>query len=285
MAPAPVPDDPFTKELCDLLARVEVARPCLDRYYPNSNRDKCADYIGLFLKLDETVTKKMKAQFWFRFADSMDKKHCSLTLLKIMTFVSQNRSWGHGKFIKREDLEKSKHLADDSFTLRCDIAVISEFRTEEISWPKFVSVPHPTWTGTWLISSLQAGHSGGIIASNIVLRLANMMMWQVIKEEREGYSNIASGKGADMVFKVADKTFAAHRWPLKILNPVRAALLTALWARPCGGRTRFRRGSASQAATRSSNAVSRESNVVLQMWRATPHCSIRAGGGSATTGA
>lgn len=36
----------------------------------------------------------------------------------------------------------------------------------------------------------KAGHSGGNISSIIYLRLANMLMWQAIKEERDGYSNI-----------------------------------------------------------------------------------------------
>ena len=49
------------------------------------------------------------------------------------------------------------------------------------------------FTGPWkhkkrLIS--KAGHSGGNISSIMHLGLANMLMWQAIKEERDGYSNI-----------------------------------------------------------------------------------------------
>ena len=36
----------------------------------------------------------------------------------------------------------------------------------------------------------KAGHSGGNISSIMHLGLANMLMWQAIKEERDGYSNI-----------------------------------------------------------------------------------------------
>ena len=36
----------------------------------------------------------------------------------------------------------------------------------------------------------KAGHSGGNISSSMHLGLANMLMWQAIKEERDGYSNI-----------------------------------------------------------------------------------------------
>ncbi|GJN20692.1 hypothetical protein PR202_gb08096 [Eleusine coracana subsp. coracana] len=43
--------------------------------------------------------------------------------------------WGQRKFIKREDLEKSKHLQDDSFAIRCDDDDIPEDTA-----PTFVSV-------------------------------------------------------------------------------------------------------------------------------------------------
>ena len=36
----------------------------------------------------------------------------------------------------------------------------------------------------------KAGHSGGNISSIMHLGLANMLIWQAIKEERDGYSNI-----------------------------------------------------------------------------------------------
>ena len=36
----------------------------------------------------------------------------------------------------------------------------------------------------------KAGHSVGNISSIMHLGLANMLMWQAIKEERDGYSNI-----------------------------------------------------------------------------------------------
>ena len=39
-------------------------------------------------------------------------------------------------------------------------------------------------------SKCLAGHSGDNISSIMHLRLANMLMWQAIKEERDGYSNI-----------------------------------------------------------------------------------------------
>ncbi|XP_047051438.1 BTB/POZ and MATH domain-containing protein 1-like [Lolium rigidum] len=146
-------------------------------YFPNGDRSDSADYISLFLLLDnQDVSKEVKAQSIFRFVDTVttDEKHPSLTSLAVNTFGSKNRSWGISKFIKREDLHRSEHLVDDSFTIRCDIAVISEIPVEA---PKFVSVP----------SSDLNEHLGDLLTT---------------------------AKGADVVFEVAGETFAAHRWLL-----------------------------------------------------------------------
>ena len=55
-----------------------------------------------------------------------------------------NGMLGCDQFIKHTDLEKSKHLMDDSLTVRCDIVVINGFHAEE-SAPAvpmaFVTVP------------------------------------------------------------------------------------------------------------------------------------------------
>jgi speckle-type POZ protein len=145
-------------------------------YYPNGANSDCADHISLFLLLDKTVTETVKAQFKFRFVDSGEEHH-PLSLLKVDTFDSQHHSWGQKKFVKRECLEKSKHLIEDSFTVRCDIAVIKEIQAEEMPRPEFVSVP----------------------PSNLSHHLRNLL---------------TTGEGADVVFEVAGETFAAHRWLL-----------------------------------------------------------------------
>jgi speckle-type POZ protein len=111
------------------------------RYYPNGNNSDNADCISLFLKLDETVAKEVKTRSKISFVDNSTEEHPSLASSKIDTFDHQNHFWGRRKFIKREDLEKSKHLVDDSFTVRCDLAVINEIPDDEIPAPKFVSVP------------------------------------------------------------------------------------------------------------------------------------------------
>ncbi|KAF2913673.1 hypothetical protein DAI22_10g103600 [Oryza sativa Japonica Group] len=89
------------------------------RYYPNGDIAMFADYISFHLMLDENATStkgvKVKAQFQICFADQL---------------------------IKRDEFEKSDDLRDDSFTIRCDIAVVGEIRTErttEIATETFVT--------------------------------------------------------------------------------------------------------------------------------------------------
>ena len=41
-----------------------------------------------------------------------------------------------------------------------------------------------------IFTTSKAGHSGSNISSIMHLGLANMLIWQAIKEERDGYSNI-----------------------------------------------------------------------------------------------
>jgi speckle-type POZ protein len=128
--------------------------------------------------LDQTVAKEVKTKSRIRFVDSTEE-HPSLTSSNVESFHGQHRysCWGRSKFIKRVDFEKSKHLVDDSFTVRCDLAVINQIRSEEMPAPKFVSVP----------------------PSDLNQHLGDLL---------------ATGKGADVVFEIAGQTFAAHRWLL-----------------------------------------------------------------------
>jgi len=158
------------------------------RYYPNGDDQEAKDYISLFVKLDESVTNAVTAQFKFRFIGDVGKE--ALTLGGLRNFDS-HRCWGYAEFIKREDLEKSKHLQDDSFAVRCDVVVTGEFRAEEApvaTTPASVSVP----------------------SSDLHKHLGDLLHLE---------------KGADVVFDVAGQTFAAHRCVLAARSPVFSAEL------------------------------------------------------------
>ncbi|CAN6299347.1 unnamed protein product [Urochloa humidicola] len=66
----------------------------------------------------------------------------------------------YDKFFKRLDLEKSEHLKDESFAVRCDIGIINQFRIKEETTPINLRLdspfrhapapgrrPHPYWKG------------------------------------------------------------------------------------------------------------------------------------------
>ncbi|KAM0920267.1 hypothetical protein ACQ4PT_007634 [Festuca glaucescens] len=158
-------------------------------YHPNGNNSAHADYISLFVILDDTVTTAVKAQHKFRFADEVKEKDQapSLTSETIYNYTSQN-GWGTSTFIKRAELEKSNHLKDDSFTIRCDIVVIQEYRAEDFTPTAFVSVA----------------------PSDLYQHLGDLLKTE---------------KGADVVFEVGGETFAAHRCVLAARSPVFSAEL------------------------------------------------------------
>jgi speckle-type POZ protein len=64
------------------------------RYYPNGcHSNDSADYISLFLKLDETIAKEVKTRSKISFVDSTEE-HPSLTSLRIDTFDRKINIWG-----------------------------------------------------------------------------------------------------------------------------------------------------------------------------------------------
>ncbi|EMS64230.1 BTB/POZ and MATH domain-containing protein 1 [Triticum urartu] len=159
-------------------------------YHPNGSKPEYADYISLFLVLDDNVTTAVKAQRRFSFADEVTNQAPSLVSTTVHSYSSQ-QSWGYKTFIKRADLEKSEHLKDDSFTIRCDIVVISDYRAEDLPQetpPAFVTVA----------------------PSDLHRHLGNLFKTE---------------KGADVVFEVGGNTFAAHRCVLAARSPVFSAEL------------------------------------------------------------
>ncbi|CAL4925036.1 unnamed protein product [Urochloa decumbens] len=71
------------------------------RYYPNGSSSQDADYISLFVALDETVTKAVKAQLQFRFIDDVDveeEEMPSLTSEEVNTFEGSTEKGAHVVF-------------------------------------------------------------------------------------------------------------------------------------------------------------------------------------------
>ncbi|KAM3354592.1 hypothetical protein ACQJBY_025355 [Aegilops geniculata] len=159
-------------------------------YYPNGYKPEHADYISLFLFLDVNVDTAVKAQQKISFAGEVTGQAPSLASASVNNYTCV-QGWGSDMFIKRADLEKSAHLKDDSFTVRCDIIVIGDYRAEdtpEETPPTFVSVA----------------------PSDLHQHLGDLLKTE---------------KGADVVFEVGGHTFAAHRCVLAARSPVFSAEL------------------------------------------------------------
>jgi speckle-type POZ protein len=93
---------------------------------------------------------------------------------------SMHNSWGFREFIKRVDLEESEHLKDDSFTVRIDVTIMSEFYAQET--PSILVPPSD--------------------------------MHQHFRDL------LSSKAGVDVEFLVGGETFSAHRSVLAARSPV-----------------------------------------------------------------
>jgi speckle-type POZ protein len=158
------------------------------RYYPNGSTSEVKDYISLFLYLHGSVAKPVKAQFDFRFVGDMAEQPLALGGPHNFTEYC-----GYPKFIKKKDLEESKHLWDNSFAIRCDVVVFTnEFHVEE--------APEATAAAARI----------SVPPSDLHQHLGSLLLTE---------------KGADVVFDVAGETFAAHRCVLAARSPVFSAEL------------------------------------------------------------
>ncbi|CAL4916799.1 unnamed protein product [Urochloa decumbens] len=155
------------------------------RYYPNGITELSKDYISFFLVLDQSVTKEVTVQYRIRFSDQAEQT--PLASEEVTTFQSYSTSWRYSMFSKREDLEKSEHLKDDSFTIRCDIVIINNVYAKEIAeeatTPAFVSVP----------------------PSDLSVHFGDLLLTE---------------SGADVLFEIGSQTFAAHQCVLEARSPV-----------------------------------------------------------------
>ncbi|KAF6990699.1 hypothetical protein CFC21_007869 [Triticum aestivum] len=157
-------------------------------YYPNGKDSETVDYISFYLKLDEIVTEDVKTMFTINFAKVLGKRLSWPSASTTGYVFGGKQMWGYPNFIKRENLEKSEHLKDDSFTIRCDVVVVHDICTKQTSTPKFVFVPPPE---------------------------LNQHLGDLLKTE----------KGADVVFEVGGEMIPAHRCVLASRSPVFSAEL------------------------------------------------------------
>ncbi|CAN6299408.1 unnamed protein product [Urochloa humidicola] len=149
-------------------------------YFPNGPFGGYkSQLIYLMLVPGDTVAENTKARVSINLLDQDGNSAPSYRLISRVIDFSRERPWMY-PFIKREVLEESEYLKDDSFTLRFDITVMDDVHTEETP---FVTVP----------PSDMHQHFGDLLLSKA---------------------------GADVQFRVGNKTFSAHRLVLAARSPV-----------------------------------------------------------------
>ncbi|CAM0942622.1 unnamed protein product [Alopecurus aequalis] len=105
-------------------------------YCPNGDVG-FADCISLYLcragdhdEMEEAVEVKLE----FSFVDQVEyQKPMYIRATEPFNFSSKDRSWGNGKFMRRDALEQSAHLKADCFTIRCDIMICKDPNTQDVS--------------------------------------------------------------------------------------------------------------------------------------------------------
>ncbi|KAG0549443.1 hypothetical protein BDA96_01G256100 [Sorghum bicolor] len=152
---------------------------------------KVADCIYLALALDEEdIAEAVKVQFQFNLVDKAEKQLPSnIHETEVTNFSKEILCWGSA-FMKRNELEKSKLLKDDSLTIKCDIMVTKDVdinRTGANTAPFVV-----------------------VTASDMIQHLSSLLQ---------------STEGSDVTFDIGGGIFAAHRCVLACRSMVFKGLL------------------------------------------------------------
>lgn len=95
------------------------------RYLPKGFNGE-SDFISIYLALDDIVDEAVVAMFTCSLLDQDKNSVPSYGGTSQMNDFSEVRIFGYEKFMKRENLERSEHIKDDSFTIRVQIHVVQE---------------------------------------------------------------------------------------------------------------------------------------------------------------
>uniref|UniRef100_K4AIP2 BTB domain-containing protein n=1 Tax=Setaria italica TaxID=4555 RepID=K4AIP2_SETIT len=109
----------------------------LIEYFPNGFEYDNTDYISFYLSLDEdrrrAVEHHLALQCEFSFIDQVEKQEASRIRTSPSWNVSGGFCFGYSSFVTRSLFERSRHLKNDSFTVRCDIIVTTNSASTERS--------------------------------------------------------------------------------------------------------------------------------------------------------
>jgi speckle-type POZ protein len=187
------------------------------KYDPNGNSWNDPISMSLFLELadaddagDGRQQETEPVQFGFSLLDQAGNPVPEYTrwFWEVGYFNGASRSKGFQRFISWRDLEESGCVKDDSFTVRCDIAVVKKFATE--------------------------AEGAAAVAPRVAVPPSDL-------HEDLGDLLWKKKQGMDVVIDVGGETFEAHGWLLAARSPVfEAELLAAPKEKASGGVVRRR---------------------------------------------
>ncbi|CAN6283317.1 unnamed protein product [Urochloa humidicola] len=156
------------------------------KYFPNGYKEKHVDCISFYLVLDEdNIIEPVIVHYEFSLVDQFQKQEFSSLLGKRGTLrFSNGDTWSPRCYMKIKEFERSKHIKNDSFMIRCDIVITKDVIIGDVgAATKFIVVPPP----------------------NIQHHLHNLLQSQ---------------QGTDVTFQVGGEMFAAHRCVLAARSDV-----------------------------------------------------------------
>ncbi|XP_051223491.1 BTB/POZ and MATH domain-containing protein 2-like [Lolium perenne] len=103
-------------------------------YCPNGYEQSSTDYISCYICLCDVDTEEaVKVHVGFSFVDQVEyQKPMCIRASEPRSFSTKFYSWGSENFMKRDALERSTHLKDNCFTIRCDIMVCKDPNTQDV---------------------------------------------------------------------------------------------------------------------------------------------------------
>ncbi|KAF7077694.1 hypothetical protein CFC21_082218 [Triticum aestivum] len=159
-------------------------------YHPNGFDEDYEEFISVFLVLEDDTGPSVRVQCAFSFIDQPE--------LRVPKHIRQSEPFyldgsfdGQFDFMKKEVFERSRHLKDDSFVIRCDLVVRKSAVNKEEEGTAVLPF-------TELPQADLPSHLGDLLLSK---------------------------EGADVTFEVDGKEFAAHRWMLAARSTVFKAQL------------------------------------------------------------
>jgi speckle-type POZ protein len=95
-------------------------------YSPKGERFEDLGYMSVTLALDhdQEILRPVKVKFEFSFIEQVEEQRSARVRAGQVVELSAGASCGHHRWMKRTDFDKSEHLRDDGFIIRCDLFVV-----------------------------------------------------------------------------------------------------------------------------------------------------------------